>query len=358
MKGLLVLSKRPDLQAYTKLLSQSVGWIAGQVELTSECSQRCKYCSSWREHTSDSVIRTEWSLNRLVSFCCTLADVLPNFEHLTLTGGEPQNWPWLDEFISEYLIRRWQERFALQVSTTLCDPVVYPVMWRQAFRDVRVSLDAVDSSIYERVRGVRVDPEDVLQNIAELNHPRTAIITTLYPENIAHFPDLFQRLVKFVNSGCCSIRRLIVLPGMGLARSTHSIAFLDQWHKYIARYTCPCNNTEAKVPTSFAEDTFGARLKPDLRDVPCYVGASTFHIKSNGDLYPCCLVGGEAIGTKEEYRLGNVWETPMEVLWRQHKVPKYNYAVGYYFCRNNCFWKQLALNVETHKASQYCLSMP
>jgi radical SAM protein with 4Fe4S-binding SPASM domain len=150
----------------------------------------------------------------------------------------------------------------------------------------------------------------------------------------------------------------MVLPGMGLAKSEHTKEFMKQWYEYATVYDHPRDHATMKVPTSFAEDPFVVRLQHDLRDVPCYIGASTFHIKSNGDLYPCCLVGGEAIGTRKEYKLGNVWGTSLEELWHQHSIPKYNYAVDIDFCRNNCFWKQLALNVETDKASKYCLSMP
>lgn len=352
-----MLSNRPDLHSYTKLLSQSPGWIAGQVEVTSQCSQLCNYCSSWRE---DYEAHSQWTFSKLVDFCIRIAEVFPGFEHLTLTGGEPQDWPWLEEFLRWYN-NTLPRKFALQVSTTLCKPVSNPILWRQAIRDVRVSLDAVDPTIYEQVRGVQVDPEQVLRNIAALDHPRTAIIVTLYPESINHFPDIFWRLQNFAEDGP-GIRRIMVLPGMGLARDKQSVGFLRRWRELVDAYSGskPLRKADFRgpgIPTSFAEDPFAVRTQPDLLDVPCYVGASTFHIKSNGDLYPCCLVGGEAIGTREEYRLGNVWETPLEVLWRQHKTPFLRYAIDG-FCKTGCFWKQLALNVETHKAKSYCLSMP
>lgn len=288
--------------------------------------------------------------------------MFPNFEHLTLTGGEPQDWPWLEQFILDFDRCPGGPPFALQVSTALCRSVLNPVVWRRAVRDVRVSLDAVDSMIYEQIRGVRVDPEEILANMVALNHPRIAIIVTLYPENIRHFSAIYCRLYNLVKDGHCSIRRIMVLPGMGLAKANENMEFREKWRELAVSYRAFMNTPDAgAIPTSFAEDPFLVRTaltEDTLSKVPCYVGASTFHTKANGDVYPCCLVGGEAVGTHENYRFGNVWQDPAEVIWRVNKVPLLRYADPESYCAAHCFWKQATLNVEAHKASRYCLSMP
>ena len=46
---------RPDLLAYSKFVQCGISYICGQLEITSNCSQRCIYCDSWRSHAKGTI---------------------------------------------------------------------------------------------------------------------------------------------------------------------------------------------------------------------------------------------------------------------------------------------------------------
>jgi MoaA/NifB/PqqE/SkfB family radical SAM enzyme len=130
----------------------------------------------------------------------------------------------------------------------------------------------------------------------------------------------------------------------------------DFWEKYNAlkKITYPEN-----MQLSFQEDAIEVREfcnSKEAESLPCYVGGVTFHIKCNGDVYGCCLCGGEAIKTQEAMKLGNIRSESISKIQRAYK-PTCHYKKGSP-CSEACQWKQLAVNRMVHAAKDVTLTMP
>lgn len=328
---------RPDVNQYAKLVQHGVGLVAGQLEVTSACNQRCPQCFSRREHLSGKT-RGNWELQDAQSLMRRLAEI-PTFEHLTLTGGDPQSWAPLDTFL-EWWRTTQPGRFHLQMTTALVKPMTPALneLWRNVFYEVRVSLDAVSKALYKKMRGIELDPQVILERIAMLNHPRTAVIMTVTPDNLAEVHRMIGALRKLPR-----IRKVIFLPVQCVELPS---SFWTEWEALVFQYA-----DLVDVPNSFGESA----VSPP--DCPCYIGRGFFHIKANGDYYPCCRVGGEAIPTDERFLLGNVHEEDIEAL-RLKFVPQLYYANGSLPCSEICQYKQIHINNAVWQAEQTWLAMP
>ena len=129
---------RDDILLYGKMAQQELGYVAGQIEITSKCFQNCKYCRS----PITGKFLGHFRLQQLQNFVDDLCTQFPMFEHLTLTGGDPQAWHDLDEFLDWWNMPQMLDKINLQVSTALARDVEDPDLWRSAIKNLRVSIDA------------------------------------------------------------------------------------------------------------------------------------------------------------------------------------------------------------------------
>jgi len=338
------LTQRPDLLLYGKLASQKVGYVAGQIEITSACSQRCFMCDSWKQHKTGQIKGTI-PYHTLVNLFNEL-DRMPTFEHLTFTGGDPQDWKDQEGFLSfDPLLEMLQDEFSfsLQVNTALIKPL-NPKVWRRSLNRVRVSLDAIKQETYRIIRGDNRDPEEILERMEILDHRNLSTMTCVSDHNIDEIPSLIRRLNKMKSKP----RKMMFLPAMGVKLSS----------RFHAKYR-RLKNIYSTIPTSFAEDTTWVRTfveSLEASDIRCWGGAITFHIKCNGDVYPCCLVGGEAIKTWESFKIGNIYDLPLEQIQQSYTPREHYYSTSP--CCDACQWKQLMLNCIGEEASRNILAMP
>ncbi len=342
--------QRPDIERYGKLAALTRSYVAGQVEVTSACSQHCKGCESWRDHATGKQ-RGEWGLVRLAAFCSDLLEGA-NLQHLSLTGGDPQDWEPLEDFIEFYIAEGWDKRFGLQVNTAMRKPAP-PALW-SVLSDVRVSLDAIDPAVYAHIRGDKtVTPEQIIQNVEALKHPRVQFNTMVCPDNLSEIPKIIEAAERMATPP----RKLSFLAVIG-DRYERSEEFWKLFNGYAELYAT--DEDSAEPLTSFSENPHKVRAflqSQEAKAIPCYAGAITFHAKANGDLYPCCLAGGEAINTYEQLKLGNVFERSVLDLMRSYN-PRPHYSSPGMPCREICQWKQLTLNIAGYRASKTRLSMP
>jgi len=347
---------RSDIQQYAKLALLRTGYVSGQVEVSSKCFQHCRACESWRDDLS-GVVRGMWELPTLQALCVELMRTHP-FEHLTLTGGDPQAWPYLDAFLNWWAGETTYSRFKLQINTALTqDPD--PAQW-QIFDDVCVSLDAVQPEIYAKIRGDKqTDPHEVLRRMKHLGHRGLATRTTVMPENLGHCYAILDALEVLHRQ--TPIRKAVFMAGIG-PRVGRDDGF---WSRYreLAK-----DAKSWSVPTSFADDVWETRQfceSDAAKSVPCYAGNISFHAKANGDWYPCCLAGGEAITTYPQLRIGNYFQevahSPAMSAARRlldRYRPHCHYGKADMPCSEICQYKQLQVNLAAHAASTSTLSMP
>ena len=330
---------RKDLVLYGKLLQRRLGPIAGQVEVTADCSQKCIFCHSRADAKKFGYrqlsLAQGWHLIRVLSES-------PVFENLTLTGGDPQCWPELDGFLRYYIEKKCS--FQLQINTALALPFEQS-LWTKTFSSVRVSIDALTLAGYKKTRGVELDPLQIIERMRELGVERCSVIFTASLLNIAELIPL----ARFLRDNC-QVRKLMVLPAIGVE---HSEEFWRLW-EFSRRELADRRNFVAGF-TSMSESS--SILKRDFDPtVRCWAGVCGFHIKPNGDVYPCCLVGGEAASTDVRFRTTNISEDFLATC--QDWMLGYFYADPKLPCRRICQFKQYQLNLAAEFACRTILRMP
>lgn len=338
---------RPDLLMYAKMAQRKAGYIAGQVELTSECSQHCIACDSWRSHVKGTIKGTLYTAT-ILSLVKQL-NAMPTFEHLSFTGGDPQDWhdPICSFIGFEDLlcaIKLEKPKFSLQVNTALIKPVNVKV-WNENLQRVRVSLDSIRRETYCRLRGDDRDPEEILERMEELAHPGLATMTCVSDGNIDEIPEIIARLNRMKNPP----RKAMFLAVLGMEVNPYF------WKKYELFKKIEVN----RIQLSFQEDVMAVREfcdSPGALQVPCYTGGITFHIKCNGDVYPCCLIGGEAVKTQEHMKIGNIIQGPLSKIQEEYEARCFYKKGGP--CSEVCQWKQLMINRIAHAAKDVILTMP
>jgi len=262
----------------------------------------------------------------------------PNFEHLTLTGGDPQAWEHFDKLLDLTGLD-----FDMQVSTALMKRPTSN--WRRAFADVRVSLDAITPAMYQSIRGVVRNPVEVLEWLAELDHPRTSIITTLSEVNAVEFVGLVEAVQAYLPD----VRRHMVLPVLGDGVDRRSEPW---WQRLVRTYRGDRKMTFGDEPAYWKGDR-------------CWTRRISCHVKANGDVYPCCLVGGEAIETQQQMRLSgglSSWKSDVafDRWWKglhDGGAPPQCYEDND-VCRKVCQYKQARLNHLAEAAQATRLAMP
>lgn len=347
------LGLRGDLALYGKLAISNVGYVAGQVEVTSKCFQMCRGCESWRDDKSGAQ-QGEWTLEWMKTLLTQLSR-LNMFEHLSLTGGDPQAWSFLEQFLDWYNGNHELDRIKLQVNTALVRAVPRPEQWH-LFHDVRVSLDAIRRATYKLIRGDRyTDPLDVVRRIVRLEHKRVATITTVFPENIDEIEEMVESVDQASKTMIHPIRKMMFLPAIG-TRVGKNIGFWQKYNELSKRLP-----TKVVVPLSFAESVYQIRqflTTKEAWDIPCHTSRISFHAKANGDWYPCCLVGGEAIRTEDKLRIGNFFQNPsVDHMWDNAK-PHRHYSNKDLPCAQICQYKQLQINLAGMEAAKTTLAMP
>lgn len=339
---------REDLNTYGKLAQYGIGYCAGQVELTSECEQRCRYCFSWREHHNGTV-NGSLSLSMIKDLVAQL-NAMTTFSHLTFTGGEPVLWkdstnPEIDFEQLLRLLKVQGMNFSLQVNTALVRPLNSTV-WNNCLDRVRVSLDGITPETYKKMRGVDQDPEEIIQRMEELAHPGLSIMICAAKENIDEVPLIIARLNKMKHLP----RKIMCLAVLGVDSAP------EFWEKYNRLKDVP----SLHIPTSFQENVSEVRRfcnSPEAEEIPCAVAKISFHIKATGRIHECCLcTGSEAIQSHPESSLGNVYKETLVEIQKRH-IPIKHYQKGS-LCSASCQFKQLYINRLAHEAGKITLTMP
>lgn len=339
------LNVRKDLLMYAKHARNNGGLVAGQVEVTSACFQQCGSCDSWREDIRD---RHVMSLETLKALCEELDDI-PSFETLAITGGDPQAWPPLTEFLAWFVAREFA--WSLRINTALTQPLTDTdaALWCDAFDEVRVSLDHHDPVEYQRIRGDDATvPSVVATRIRSLVafNVNVSVLCVVTRDGVR-----MGAMSEWVDHHCGGIRKLTFLPATGHRFKT------DDWRWYTDQVRV-VNDYQWAFTMSFDDNVPDVRAwthTDDGRAARCHAGTISFHIKPNGDWFPCCLTGGEALRTQAEFRMGNInVSTIRHIMATWH--PQKFYDNDALPCRDICQYKQACINKAA--SDVVVLSMP
>lgn len=332
---------RDDIKLYAKLATAQVGYVAGQIEVTGRCFQHCKYCSSW---LNVDYCHQELTCQQMQKIVQDLQKDFPIFEHLTLTGGDPQAWPWLTDFLFWWNPEKFN--IDLQVSTALARDIESPELWRWRIKDLRVSLDAFNDKTYTFIRGDHQNSSGtILTRLKELDHPNLAIIITVYPATVKQLIPLLDLL----DTSRLRIRKIMVMAGIGVELNNEFWSEWEQAQEFADSIT---------VTTSFAESIPETRKECKsswIANIQCWASRLGFHIKPNGDVFPCCLVGGEAVTVQKEFCMGNILEQDLIDIYDSYTPTSYGMKP---ICREICQYKQLCINLAGELAKNTRLAIP
>jgi MoaA/NifB/PqqE/SkfB family radical SAM enzyme len=342
--------KREDIWVYGRSAVDRSGLACGRMELTSACFQRCLCCDSWRYHVDGSV-RAEWSLGNVQQL---LEEALSfrTFRHMTFTGGDPQAWPHLTALLEWLEGPRLQRDFTIQLSTALARDADWEA-WRKQIDQLWISLDTIDPSAYRLMRGdSQNQPRTILARLAQLKHPRYSTVTTVRPETIDEIPKIIDSLIDLARNGAPP-RSAIFLAAIDHRQGLQDAAFWETWKRY--------EETAWGVPTSFASGSIRWTREwcqsAEAEHTRCWVPLSSFYAKANGDFYPCCITGGEAVRIHPEFKLGHFPTQSLRTLWSRYR-PAFLYGRADSPCRSICQFKQAQFNLAAETAAATRLTMP
>ena len=355
-------SETQRLDYYGKIASKRLGLVAGQLETTRDCFQQCDMCYSWREALAvDKSEERECSLERGKHLLAELRSI-PTFEWLTLTGGDPQKWTHLSAFLKAYLDNPCQYQLSLNTALTQDLSAEESSLFLQTLGSLRISIEALSTQLYQKIRGDDTDPGAVFQRMVDLGHPNTLTLSAVRTDNIY---ELRKLLRFFFETGGLndtmrersggSIQRCLFMPQI------LSEGDLRDKEDFVERYDELADESTIRYGdlVSFAESSTATKKKmEESSEMPCFVGNLSFHIKPNGDYYPCCLLGGEAMTTQTDYCLGNIDDHDLRVLWQGNDLDAQRMYREGTPCLRLCQWKQYHLNHAGWNASRTTLRIP
>lgn len=113
------------------------------VHLNEPCNQKCIMCVPNGEHGS-SVLPFE-------TFVALFEQIKPFAEHITLIGGEPLMYKWINEVLE--LLAAYPIAVTINTNATLLDDRISPRLLALHELNLKCSIDAMTSTTYLRIRG-------------------------------------------------------------------------------------------------------------------------------------------------------------------------------------------------------------
>ena len=285
---------------YIPIVAASTAPISIQVALTDACFNRCIGCGH-PQRQQKTMRAEEW-----LGFLSSLSGV----ESVCYSGGDPMAYRQFNVVMS------WHIEHSLPFGATITGyvPPYIDTMLLSRAAWVRVSLDAVDEALYERVRG-KTPLFKVFDGIDKMLAAgvHVGLGITLHPENEAHYPEVLRWA-----------------EGRG-------ITDID------ARYAYPASNP------AWPDASLDARgVMPFNR---CAAALYQMYIDSDGSAYPCCVTAGDTRSAAQGAALGNVLTESWASVWAaarsysqvtRDKLPE--------ICRTSCVQRLSEINYIAEQA--------
>jgi molybdenum cofactor biosynthesis enzyme MoaA len=113
------------------------------VHLNTPCNQKCIMCVPNGNHGRDVL--------PLEGFVRFFEQIEPYAEHITLIGGEPFMYPWIDDVLE--LLAAHPVAVTINTNATMLDHRITPRLLALHELYLKTSIDAVDRATYRRIRG-------------------------------------------------------------------------------------------------------------------------------------------------------------------------------------------------------------
>ena len=152
MKSVLARNKRGILResARKSLILKHLPFYY-HVHLSMPCNQRCIMCKPDGKHPKDTL--------PFGDFVAFFEQIKPYAEHITLIGGEPLIYPWINEVIE--LLSQHEIAVTINTNATMLKDDLAAKLLRLHELNLKCSIDAATSATYFKIRGT-----DAFQRVA------------------------------------------------------------------------------------------------------------------------------------------------------------------------------------------------
>lgn len=242
--------------------------ISLQVALTDSCFNRCIGCGhpNREQHKMDV---TDWLGFLLVARA-------HGIESVCYSGGDPMAFPPFNE------VMEWHIRNQVDFGCTITGyvPPAINLGYLSRARWVRVSLDAIDADVYEKVRG-KTPLAKVLKGIDDMLAVgvNVQLGVTLHRENEGQLPKILDWA-----------------KGKGITN-------ID------SRYAYPMSNPK------WSDVDMGQRGVLPFNN--CKAALYQLYIDSDGSVYPCCITAGDTRSAAQGATLGNIYTEEWQNIWER-----------------------------------------
>jgi molybdenum cofactor biosynthesis enzyme MoaA len=113
------------------------------IHLNMPCNQRCIMCKPDGKHPKDTLPFDE--------FVAFFENIKPFAEHITLIGGEPLIYPWIDEVID--LLAQYEIAVTINTNATMLDQELVAKLLDLHELNLKCSIDAATPATYFKIRG-------------------------------------------------------------------------------------------------------------------------------------------------------------------------------------------------------------
>ena len=305
------------------------------IEITNRCNLACTACV--RTHRSLEPDR-DMTFDEFVA----LVAQFPNLERALLHGiGEPLLHPRLPDMVRHLKDRGVTVLF--NSNGTLLAPRLQEALVRSGLDEFRLSLDAAEPDLYERMHG-RPFFDRVVENVqclvaAKRRHggdaPRVSVWCTATRENVEQLPLLVslaarigvpevyvQRLVYFLDSldQCDAELASMALFGQVQAHERAIIAECERLSEALGIAFRASGATDPSHSLTAAQRV-EARPWAD-----CRRPWTTAYITANGNALPCCMAPFASVDY-ESLLMGNIWEAGFSAIWKSEKYRAWRRAL-------------------------------
>jgi MoaA/NifB/PqqE/SkfB family radical SAM enzyme len=305
------------------------------IEITNRCNLACTACV--RTHRSLEPTR-DMTLDEFVALVAQLAGL----ERALLHGiGEPLLHPRLPEMVR--FLKDQGVTVLFNSNGTLLTPLLQEALVCSGLDEFRLSLDAAEPELYERMHG-RPFFDRVVENVQSLvatkrrlgkATPRISIWCTAMRENLQQLPGLVrlaaemgvpevyvQRLVYFVDSGDERDAELAATALFGSVQTSEReiIAECERLSKALGIAF------RASGATDPARSLSAAQRVEQHPWTACLRPWTTAYITASGNALPCCMAPFASVDY-DALVMGNVWQAEFATIWNNERYRAWRRAL-------------------------------
>lgn len=302
------------------------------IEVSHRCMFGCKMCNYWKTENSPD----EVSVNDLRIFISSLKSFVGMPFEMNISGGEPLLKKGMLDLVEFIAMQGF--RFSLVTNAYLIDRAMAKMIADSGLNFLAISLDSIDESIHDSLRGVKGSYRKVMQALEYFSSYRGRL-QNITLQTIIAGPNI-DTILDLVHWGH---DRNISFSFMAIVRP-NMVPMDSEWHKREGlRFLWPQDFSKTKriIDTLIDLKKTGHRIDNPIgqlerfklyfedperfvKETPCSLGDGIIHVNPQGDVYLCC----------EMDSIGNIKKKDIAETWNSSKAKNIREKIR--LCKRNC----------------------